>query len=311
MSSFSQQVKQLFQEQLVEWPFPATNYKALEGVKTRSFEFANFNINVQFNPARIISSAAKIDPKTIKERKCFLCSANLPPEQRGLPFGDKYTILVNPFPIFPLHLTIPDVQHVDQLIYDRFSDMLDLAEALNDFVVFYNGPKCGASAPDHMHFQAGNKGFLPIEKDVLKVDRDVLVTQDDLVCYSLENYFRKVIVVEAIDKNAAVKMLENIYKQLPIKEDETEPMMNIIAWHDGAKWFTCIYPREVHRPSCFYAEGEDKYLITPGSVELGGNFITPREEDFNKIHAEVIEAILKEVSLSDEQMAEVKAKITP
>ncbi len=309
MSSFSNQIKHFLQEQLVEWQLAAGNYAALQSVETQVFDFDTYNIKVQFNPARITSSSAKIDTKTIKERKCFLCLANLPTEQRKIPFGENYSILVNPFPIFPLHLTIPDVGHVDQLIGDRFADMLDLTEALSDFVVFYNGPKCGASAPDHMHFQAGNKGFLPIEEDVKTVERDVLLDTDNLLCYSLENYLRKVLVVESSDKQAAVSMLQKVYAALPKKDDETEPMMNVIAWYEDNKWITCVFPRQSHRPSCFFAEGEANFLISPGSVDLGGTFITPREEDFKKINAEVLKNILTEVCMADDVMQTVKAKL--
>ena len=294
-NNINTEVKKLIEEQLQEWPLAHQNYDALKTVRTKEFDFGQFSIRVQFNPARIQSSAAKVDSKSIQERKCFLCPANLPAEQRGIPFGKDYLILVNPFPIFPLHLTIPSEKHTDQLIADRYEDMLDLAGVLEDFVVFYNGPKCGASAPDHVHFQAGNKGFLPLEKDIKTVSKNIISQNDWIKIYSLENYLRNIIVLESEHKSELVKAFNNIYSQMPIKEGEKEPMMNIVSWYENGNYISCIFPREVHRPKCFFAEGDKNILLSPASVDMGGVFITPREEDFEKITKEDIKEILKEV----------------
>ena len=157
-------VDAFLQEQLAEWEQARNNFAALSGVKVKEVDIDGMTVKVQFNPARIVSSAAKVDAKSLKERKCFLCAANRPAVQRGIEWGGHYTILINPFPIFPRHLTIPDNNHVDQLISGRIADMVSLAGDLKGYTVFYNGPKCGASAPDHMHFQAGNSDFLTIGK---------------------------------------------------------------------------------------------------------------------------------------------------
>ena len=161
----NQTINDLLTSQLASWETARNNYTALSGVQVKELDVNGIPYKVQFNPARIVSSGAKVDAQSIKERKCFLCPANLPPVQKGIPFEGHYNILVNPFPIFPRHLTIPEVAHVNQRIAVRFKDMLALAQTLTDYTIFYNGPKCGASAPDHAHFQAGNKGFMPIEKD--------------------------------------------------------------------------------------------------------------------------------------------------
>lgn len=286
----------LFEEQLKEWSLAAQNYAALKNIRTKEFDFDGYSIRVQFNPGRIQSSAAKVDSKSIQERKCFLCPANLPAEQRGIPFGRDYQILVNPFPIFPVHLTIPSTNHEDQLIFSRYGDMLDLAESLDEFVVFYNGPKCGASAPDHVHFQAGNKGFLPLGKDIRNVTKEIISENNTIKIYSLKNYLRNVIVLESDDKNTIVKAFNDIYSQLEIKEGEREPMLNIVSWYENGTYISCIFPREVHRPKCFFAEGDENILISPASVDMGGVFITPQEKDFEKITAEDIETILRETT---------------
>jgi len=269
-----EKVNQLFNEQLIEWELAKNNYKALEQVKVKTLDVEGHPYQVQFNPARITSSAAKVDPKSIQERKCFLCKQNLPAVQRGIPFKEDYIVLVNPFPIFPRHLTIPVTEHIPQLIAPHFEDMLDLAQELDDYVIFYNGPKCGASAPDHFHFQAGNKGFLPIEKD---------------------KNWGNTIRIESEDKQEMLQCFQQIYDSLPLMSDDPEPMLNILTWYENGKWTTCLFPRKKHRPSCFFAEGDANLLISPASVDLGGVFITPLEKDFEKITAEDVAGILGEI----------------
>lgn len=305
----SDDAKELFSEQLVEWEQARLNYEALNNVESKDFSFGKFSVKVQFNPARIQSSAAKVDAKSIQERKCFLCPANLPSVQKGIPFENSYQILVNPFPIFPQHFTIPTYQHVDQLILNRYEDMLDLAKSLDEYTFFYNGPKCGASAPDHAHFQAGSKGFMTIEKEVKNIDKEIVFATEGLTAYAFKNYLRNGLLIEAEDKKAAVDFFNKVYYLLDIKEGEKEPMMNIISWYADERWYSCVFPREKHRPDCFYAEGEDNMLISPASVDLGGVFITPLEKDFNKITSDDIRTILNEVCISDADMLELIHKI--
>jgi len=269
-----EKINQLFAEQLSNWELAQNNYSALEQVKTKTLFLDGREYKVQFNPARIISSAAKVDAQSIRERKCFLCAENRPPEQKGISFKGRYTILVNPYPIFPRHLTIPSDEHTPQLIASRFDDMLDLARQLDDYTVFYNGPKCGASAPDHFHFQAGNKGFLPIEKS---------------------RNWNKAIRIESGNKQEILDRFQQLYDSLPLQPDNLEPMMNILAWYEKTQWIVCIFPRKKHRPSCYDAKGEANLLITPASAELGGVFVTALEKDFLKITAEDITRILDEV----------------
>jgi len=267
-------VKQLFEKQLKEWELARNNYEALKQVKVKTLDVNGHLYKVQFNPARIASSAAKVDPKSIRERKCFLCSENRPPEQKGVPFKDRYTILINPFPIFPRHLTIPALEHTPQLIASRFGDMLDLAQELDDYVLFYNGPKSGASAPDHFHFQAGNKGFLPIEND-----------------RNRGNAIR----IESGNKQEMLDRFQQAYDSFPLQPDDIEPMLNILTWYKDGKWITFLFPRKKHRPDCYFAEGDANLLISPAAVDMGGVFIMPLEKDYEKITATDIDGILAEV----------------
>lgn len=289
----------------------ATNYKALSSVKSRTFEVGGCTYHVQFNPARITSSAAKVDPKSIQERKCFLCPANLPPQQKGVPFGQRYLILVNPFPIFPRHLTIPDVEHLDQRIFSRIADMLDLAKELDDYVLFYNGPKCGASAPDHFHFQAGSKGFLPIEKEWRHKKAGRIAEYRKAALWFLNDAPRATLVIEAEDKYDAANLFMTIHEAMrqgaAIPDDE--PMMNVLAWHENNKWIVCVFARRRHRPECYSAGGDKNILISPAAVDMGGVFITPLEKDFNKITAKDIYGILEEVCISPGQFHQLRQQI--
>lgn len=266
-------IKHLFEEQLNNWDLAGNNYKALERVKIKLLNVNGHEYKVQFNPARIISSTAKIDSESIRERKCFLCNDNCPAEQKGIPFKERYTILINPYPIFPRHLTVPALEHTPQLIASRFSDMLDLAKQLDDYAVFYNGPKCGASAPDHFHFQAGNKGFLPVEND---------------------RGWKNVIRIESKNKQDMLDRFQQHYDALPLQPDDTEPMLNLLTWYGNGKWTTCLFPRKKHRPACYSAEGNANLLVSPASVDMGGVFVVHREKDFIKITAEDIIKILDE-----------------
>lgn len=301
----SSEVKSLLDRQLVVWDTAKVNYEALKSVKTKELEIGNSTIKVQFNPARITSSAAKVDPKSLKERKCFLCKANLPAVQEGIAWNDKYTILINPFPIFPRHLTIPANDHVDQRIYDRMVDMMEIAADLSEYTLFYNGPKCGASAPDHMHFQAGNKGFLTFENDWKKGVKYKIKTSGEASLYKIEELSHPAFIIETRSVADGDKLFKELYSVLPIPEGEYEPMLNILCWYEEGKWITVIFPRKKHRPSCYFAEGEDNILLSPASVDMGGIFITPLEKDFIKIGKSDIEKILGEVCLDDSEADEI------
>lgn len=299
----------LLNAQLKGWETAAKNYQALGQVRIKEFDFGAFQVKVQFNPARVISSAAKVDVKSLSERKCFLCPSNLPEEQRGLAMGDKYQLLVNPYPIFPQHWTIPSLVHREQRILPHFGEMLDMAGSLESFILFYNGPECGASAPDHAHFQVGNRGFLPIEQDWKKIDKDWISKEKDICLFRLKNYLRNVLIIRSADRDALVRLFEMIYHRLPVKKDAAEPRLNILTWRDGNSWVVCLCLRERHRPACYMAVGEANILISPGAVDMGGVLIAPLEKDFNKLTREDIRTIFKEVSLNDEAMEKLVARL--
>lgn len=301
MHDYSEAVNELFDSQFREWPLARDNYGQLDSVRVRKILFPGYEIAVQFNPGRIVSSAAKVDAGSIKARPCFLCEENRPPEQRGLPFGSDYIILVNPFPIFRRHLTIVYRKHTPQSIEGNFASMLSMAEALPGWIIFYNGPQCGASAPDHLHFQAGNRGFLPVEKDTGNPRLCSTVASSEGVELRLwSSYGRGMLTLTGSDSEALDTAFTRFYRRFAATQTERpEPMLNILAYRSGERWTLHIIPRKLHRPSCYFAGEAGRILLSPASVDMGGVFITPREEDYNKLTAADINSILEEVCLSD------------
>ena len=297
-------VNELFESQVIDWELAGRNYGQLGKVMTRSFGFDGFEIIVQFNPERMRSSAAKVDAKSIADRPCFLCSQNRPPEQRGVTFGGRMTVLVNPFPIFTRHLTITSESHTGQRILDSFSDMIMLAGALPDYVIFYNGPQCGASAPDHLHFQAGNRGFLPIEKDFHGSNLSwKIYEKNGIEIRQWKKYLRTLLTFKGNDPEALSSNFRSVYDNfVSIQPGIQEPMLNILAYRESGSWIIHFFPRKIHRPSQYFAEGREKILISPAAVDLGGVLITPREEDFTKISASDITDIFSQVCLDEHDL---------
>jgi hypothetical protein len=304
MSDYSPRVGELFNEQLKEWGLARDNYLQLNNVVTRKFSYTLFDLFVQFNPGRITSSAAKVDTRSIEARPCFLCEKNRPAQQRGVEYEDDYVILVNPFPIFRKHLTIVSGSHIDQRIAPNFMTMLDLAMSLPDYSVFYNGPQCGASAPDHLHFQAGNRDFMPVERDFRsKALCRVKAVSDGIELWSWEEYLRGILTLRGSDRNAIMRAFEKFYLRFePLQPDRPEPMLNIITCYSEGNWIVHVIPRKLHRPSCFFDEGPGKILLSPASVDMGGVLITPREEDYHKITSGDIIDIFNQVCLSEEEI---------
>ncbi len=314
-NDFGSAARILLEEQKKNWTQLHVGYKSLETVKARSFKFDGFEIKVQFNPGRIKSSAAKVDPKSIEERKCFLCYENLPPDQKGIPYKTEYLILSNPFPIFPEHFTLPNINHFPQNIKESFGIILSFAKDLGKYyTVFYNGPKCGASAPDHLHFQAGNKNFMPFEKEFeglkKKYGEEIFSSRTLSVC-GTDDGLRRYISIEGTDSDEIGSVFDVFYGlYASLFSSGEEPMMNILSlYYDSSGWRVVIFLREKHRPSHYYAEGDDRILLSPASVDIGGVCITPLEEDFNKITSDKIVEIFKEVEISKEYFEYIKASL--
>jgi ATP adenylyltransferase/5',5'''-P-1,P-4-tetraphosphate phosphorylase II len=303
----------LLQQQKDTWPLLARNYDNLSLVRTRSFDFDGFQLSIQFNPGRLTSSAAKVDEKSIRERKCFLCVPHLPQEQRGLTFLDSYLILCNPYPIFPEHFTIAHLDHVPQKIEGEVEALLELAAGFGRrYIVFYNGPKSGASAPDHMHFQAGSKGFMHIDEEypsVIARFGRVVSRKDDVQVFAVvEGYLRRFVAFESgmlQHLTAAVSTFISVLRE--VAGTIEEPMVNLIASAVDGRWRVLIFPRSRHRPSVFFAEGDKRILLSPAAVDMGGVSITPREEDFHKMTREDLACIHEEVGVERDFLEHVIA----
>lgn len=295
-------VKQLFAAQMRDWPLAAKNFADLARVKVRTFDFDGFSVRVQCNPARVVSSAAKVDAAAIAARPCFLCAQNRPAEQAAVDCGD-WEVLVNPFPIFPQHFTLVNRQHQPQEIASHIADFLRFTSVLPDYVVFYNGPRCGASAPDHLHFQAGTKDFLPLVGDYFRL-KSARARQVDATgsarTFALDGYLRTVFCIEGKRDDALQVAFLKLYNSL-VSEPLVEPMMNLVACREQDCTYLFVLPRGAFRPWQYAAESaERQLLVSPAAVEMAGVFVTPGEAHFAKITAADIVDIFGQITLSVE-----------
>lgn len=296
-------VEALHRRQMAEWPAARERYEALYGVRTRQVRVGPARFIVQHNPARIGSTAARVDSRQDQGGKCFLCAQNRPAEQRGIEWNG-YDIEINPYPIFPRHLTIIARRHEPQSIMEHVGDMLRLAALLEGYTVFYNGPRCGASAPRHLHFQAVPSGKLPIEDEIAS-----LAAQggDGIWAAGLG---RGTLVARSADVAVAERLATALLSALPVPQGDREPMVNALCWRrDGSGWTVAVLPRRKHRPDCYYATGEERVLVSPASVDLGGVLVAPLEKDFERIDAARIGSILAQVCLGDEQATELVSNL--
>jgi len=308
-NNFAEAANALFNSQLNKWELLRKNYDALKNVRTKSFWFEGFKIKIQFNPERIKSTSADISDEAVANRKCFLCPENLPQEQKGVLLSDNFFLLCNPYPIFPQHFTVNSSIHEPQRISKNFNVLLEIAKQLSpSFTLVYNGPACGASAPDHLHFQAGTKGFMPIEADIqqLKNNFGIILNENEKLTVSLINdNYRRLVFIESADKSeigVAFDKVINWYAEYSV--NSIEPMINIICNYDKEfGWTVIIFLRSKHRPNCFFANDSEKILVSPAAIDLGGVLIVPREEDFVKMNKELVGSILNEISMDKESFS--------
>ena len=291
-------LESLFERQMGLWPEAARRYRELQNIETKEIDLDGMPVRVQFNPARAVSTLARTDAAAIKARSCFLCRDNRPAQQEALPFegcdGRRYEVLVNPFPIFPEHYTVPAVEHTPQRITGRFPDMLRLAEAFPDMVVFYNGPESGASAPDHFHFQMGCRGFLPVETHFDRLRPVTVMRPGSAVIAVTSAYIPGLPVITAPDGASATAAFLRVLRSLPVSPATGEPQLNILCWKNGTDYRIVVIPRKAHRPSCYFAPEDRAVHISPASVDLGGVFIVPVEADFRRINTQVLRAVIEE-----------------
>ena len=302
-------ISRFFNRQLEVWADARHRFRDLKHVETR---LLSDQLKLQWNPARIVSTGARIDKKTLGERPCFLCDRNRPKEQMSKQIDEKFHLLVNPFPILPVHFTIPARKHQPQLIYKNYGEMHRFISLHSDLMVFYNGPKCGASAPDHLHFQAGTNGILPLQTNWQRLSRnltDVISLNDEEKIAVVRDFLVPAFVIISKSAESDEALFRRLYKAMPQRGDETEPMMNIISWRKGEEFISVVIPREKHRPEAYFAEGCAQFVVSPGALDMSGLIITPREEDFRKLTEEKALSLLQECGVSEEKMNAIIAKL--
>ena len=313
-------------DQLSRWPLACNNFRALKDVRVRELEVGGLNVKLQFNPARMISSAAKLTKEEIARRRCFLCRENRPPEQIMLKFegrkGKKYDILVNPYPIFPDHLVIAKSKHTDQSIWHRYIDMLDLAKKYSDCAFFYNGPKSGASAPDHHHFQGVPKGMMPLENDInhyleLLLQNEsqdnplsYLVSNQDAHLYHYQKFTTGVFVLRSETSKSAAKLFYRLLDCADIPEGEPEPLINLYSWWTNGEFRTVVVFRRSHRSHHYWSEGSDHLTMSPGCADMAGVFIVPVEKEYEALTSEWLSDMVQEVSVPQEEQERIIDRLT-
>jgi ATP adenylyltransferase/5',5'''-P-1,P-4-tetraphosphate phosphorylase II len=291
-----QKIEKLFYRQMRTWPQLAKGAAGLKRAKTRAVQIDWFTVFIRHIPHRMVSTTASVDRESIARRPCFLCAGNLPAEEEGVRFDDDFTIYCNPLPIVDKHLTIVHREHGTQHIANRFGNILDLAAALPGYFVIYNGPECGASAPDHLHFQAGSRRLFPIERDTAGITG-----------ITVPGYVRNAFLLRGRDRSALNDRMERTLELLAETEGRRgEPMINLAVFHERGEWLTYLFPRSKHRPEVFHS-GE--LTVSPASIDLCGIFVVPLAQDFEKITGEAIAAIFREVTLPDAQFQEVAQRL--
>ena len=323
-----------FDRQLAVWPEVKARFEALDSlVKNRTLETEDICLGVQFNPSRIVSTGAKITKNEIRKRPCFLCDHNRPAQQTALAMGGKYQLLVNPYPILPGHLTLPTRRHEPQRLDTLLGALTAMAWRTPGLLTFYNGARCGASAPDHAHLQAGRRGIVPVERDwkfyetkLEKVYPQTAVEDVDLEemgydgtragIYRLHGYACPAFVVEGETETSGCKLLGRLLDVLPKEKGRAEADFNLIAWRENGtlpadnRLVCVVFPRRKHRPDCYSAEWPAQMLISPGAIDMGGLIITPREEDFDRLTAKQAAAILREVAITESEAFAVARRLT-
>ncbi len=294
--------------QKAAWPLLGAGYAALQEVRERVISEGDVRITLQHNPKRINSTGANMDPGAINRRPCFLCAPNLPAEQRAIRYRRRYLILCNPYPIVPRHFTIAFREHRPQSLRGALPSFLRLAKDFHpDFAVLYNGPSCGASAPDHLHFQALPKAAIPALHEGT-YGKQMLAAGRDGALYQRSGRQPPALIIEGSDETRLTALVRRVMKALGkalsvTGEPTGEPMVNLFCVYQGGAWLVIIFPRRAHRPAVYHETGAKRIVVSPGAVDMGGLVILPRTEDFSRLDAPLLRGIFRDVSLSEREIA--------
>ena len=309
---WSDALTRFFRRQTETWAAARENYRALADVETKELAAGDMALTVQHNPARMVSTAAKTDRQALAARPCFLCRENRPGEQQAKDLWGKYELLVNPFPILPMHFTIAMKKHVAQDIRGMYGDMLRFIEKYPAMTVFYNGPQCGASAPDHGHLQAGTSGVVPLQRHWQRLSRNltpVVEREGGDGILTAGGMPSAALIIRSRTREGGEKLWQLAYNAMERQGIGGEPMMNIVAWKAADELLSVVFLRKKHRPDCYYYSGERQVMVSPGALDMAGLIITPRKEDFENMTAEKASDILQEVSLNEEETKQLAERI--
>lgn len=300
-------------DQLSVWPMAAENYRNLKKAETRTLPVGGLNVVLQYNPARKISSEAKLDKKSISGRPCFLCPENRPREQYDIDFegrkGKRYRITLNPYPIFPSHLVISSTDHTPQSIWHRYPDMLDFVATNRKYACYYNGPESGASAPDHMHFQGCPRGMMPLENAVDKLlgsarshsELECLTNLKEAKLYHLNMFTRGIFVLRGATPKSVTKLFYRLADCASMTlGGEPEPKFNVISWFEDNEYRSLVIFRSKHRPHNYFSDGPDHLSMSPGCADMGGVMVAPEESDYEKMTPELLSQVISEVSIGED-----------
>ena len=311
------ELNKFIKDQLSVWQLASSNFRALKTAPSCEVDVFGLKCRIQYNPRRVISSTADTSPAAIASRKCFLCADNRPKEQFHLGFegrkGRNYHIQINPYPIFRGHLVIVRDEHIPQEIWHHFPDMLDFAARYKDYLVFYNGPSSGASAPDHLHFQAIPKHNLPLEEVVdefLDHPGEPLATVKDASLYKFDGYARGVFALKATTSKSLAKVFYRLLDCTDRGKGEEEPMFNLYAYVKNGEYRTIVVMRSAKRSHHFYSEGADHLTISPGAADIAGLFVAPFREDYDKADTALLEELLSEVCISEDEQNMIVWRLT-
>ncbi len=312
-----QEIRKFIKDQLSVWPLAAANFRSLKSVEVKELAVFGLPCRVQYNPERIISTTADTSPEAIAARPCFLCAENRPPEQFHLKFegrkGRMYNIQVNPYPIFRDHLVIVREEHLPQAIWHHLPDMLDFAVKYPGYTVFYNGPASGASAPDHLHFQAVPRHQLPLEEAVdafLDAPGEALASVKDATLYRYPGFSRGVFALKATTSKSLTKLFYRLLDCTDRHEGETEPKFNLYAYIKGAELRLFVVMRSSKRSHHYDSSESDHLTISPGAADMAGVFVTPYHEDLEHVTGSRLEEILNEVTIPQHEQDMIEWRLT-
>lgn len=301
-------INTLVEHQLMSWPEAKQNFDGLMQVRRKELPLGDFPASAQLNPARVRSTAANVDKESIAKRPCFLCAANRPEAQMAAPWPDEnWELLVNPFPIFPIHFTIVDKEHAPQSNIPL--EMAMMAEKAPDLAIFFNGARAGASAPDHRHCQGVLKSELPLIRTIERfhpIERKGWMSSEEFGA-DLPFHFMSGVIGGDLQGMQDLVAAANAFGIDAATGAKDAGLVNAFFWiSDRGLLRIAIIPRKAHRPACYFAEGENRLCVSPGAIDMAGMLILPNQDDFERITPAMARQIYADTAFAQSLPAAIK-----